>query len=477
MTLPSTVGSSVTMTNCPSASNQNNVPNIDTSDRSSLVRSLTGILRPRYRILTNEYPAPKEHNDNALSIITPESTEHDLKGMRYWVHLLDPNPDLRRIREADNKKVRTTLKATRTQPTLVYGRISHYLLNTSANRENKVAGHTETQTTAESPSVQLAYAPADYLSTSLSGSLQLITYETMRQWLLNDRHSAALVFITEVCFCENFLRLPYVLELNGEKAQWKKTDYHGSFEGGSSDIVHFAATSPGERAIWFNGIGAVFTKAFYNIDPIKPLSLKCIAEQLQRNLNQILSERPQQAPQHPKVYSSRMILNAAETSRQDEPHFFATLGFCSPSSMVETDPDSRPRRWTPKPARRRSSATRVPGFSNGRHIRLHTIGFEVVWGYHKIFGFRGNFTERAVEPCKSVLVHNVLAVFAPYPTLPGQLLSIYAGRSSDCPNCTVCVRPNLSSPKIVVSSTSENRRSRVIMQYSAYVCVNRDPRD
>ncbi|KAG8683705.1 hypothetical protein FRC11_013186, partial [Ceratobasidium sp. 423] len=155
--------------------------------------------------------------------------------------------------------------------------------------------------------------------------------------------------ITEVCFCENFLRkrwipkftlpptnplllpeLPYVLEYDGNEARWAPTGYPEVSTGKSRRIVHFAATSPGELSIAFNK-GAVFTQAFYNINPSETRSLKEVAKKLQENVNTILSSDTRRRSQHPKVYSSRIM---------DEPHFFATLGFCSPNSAVETDSDS-----------------------------------------------------------------------------------------------------------------------------------------
>ncbi|CAE7200414.1 unnamed protein product, partial [Rhizoctonia solani] len=143
-------------------------------------------------------------------------------------------------------------------------------------------------------------------------------------------HSESLLFVTEVCYCQNFLQLPYVLEWDGTEARWKETDYFSTFKKTSNDIVHFAATSPGESAMSF-GIGSVFTKAFCNIDPKKELSLEAILEQLQGNINEVLSKEPQLEPQNPKIYSSRII---------NDPHFFAGQGFFLPTSPTGTDYDS-----------------------------------------------------------------------------------------------------------------------------------------
>ncbi|CAE6447410.1 unnamed protein product [Rhizoctonia solani] len=168
----------------------------------------------------------------------------------------------------------------------------------------------------------------------------------MRQTLLKGSQSGSLLFITEVCFCGNFLRLPYMLEYDGSEVQWKETEYHGTFTGTSSEVVssfkfvyarnlgsqtwlevHIAATAPGESAASFT-TGAVFTQALYSIDPIQTLSLKQIAKRLQENVNEIL---PAAYSQHPRIYCSNKI---------DEPHFFAALGFCAPSVGMGADSDS-----------------------------------------------------------------------------------------------------------------------------------------
>ncbi|CAE6447404.1 unnamed protein product [Rhizoctonia solani] len=256
-------------------------------------------------------------------VIDQQSIERDLIGLFDWIKQLDPKTmppyklycDKETRTPANANRIRAAMKTHRQLPTFIY-----------------LAGHTEVVTSATQPSnFQLTYAPADHLHASPPAQPQVIPYEMMRQWLLDDRHLESLLFITEVCYCKNFLCLPYELEYDGSEARWKKTDYHGTFKGSSSDIVHFAATSPGERAMCFSDTGAIFTKAFCNISPSEPLALKGIAEKLQKNVDTIVSSNPQQNSQHPKIYSSRII---------DDPHFFATLGFCSSNSPVATDSDS-----------------------------------------------------------------------------------------------------------------------------------------
>ncbi|CAE6488137.1 unnamed protein product, partial [Rhizoctonia solani] len=190
--------------------------------------------------------------------------------------------------------------------------------------------------------------------------------KTIRQLLLKDPSSAPLLFITETCKCDNYLRLPFLLEFEGNEARWVKTEYHDSFIGNSSDIVHFAATSPGEYALSFPSTGAVFTQvgdtqtasrnsllnfsriglhdlqALCNIkiDSSKQLSVKDIARQLRitrGNVGKILKKPTSSGEirtQRPMIYCSREM---------DDPDFFKALGFYPPAdsnSSVGGDSDS-----------------------------------------------------------------------------------------------------------------------------------------
>ncbi|CAE7212480.1 unnamed protein product [Rhizoctonia solani] len=156
----------------------------------------------------------------------PEGIKNDLKGLNYWIKLLATDPDTnmhlelycdrKKYDPADENRIRTVMQTPRKLPTFIY-----------------LAGHT---VATQSSSTQLAYAPADCLDPS-TGGLKLIAYDTMRQWLLNSSHSESLLFVTEVCYCENFLQLPYVLEWDGTETQWKKTAYFSTFKETSNDIV------------------------------------------------------------------------------------------------------------------------------------------------------------------------------------------------------------------------------------------------
>ncbi|CAE7202270.1 unnamed protein product [Rhizoctonia solani] len=159
----------------------------------------------------------------------------------------------------------------------------------------------------------------------------------MRQLLLKNPDSAPLLILQpklthnwKVCYCSNFLRLPYELVHEGDSIQWKETGYP-NIEG-SSIVAHFAATSPDERARSFNN-GAVFTKALCNIDPKVGMSVRGIAKELQGAINTIMAIDKKNI-QHPKIYCSQ---------KTENPHFFKALGLFAPQdsdSSVGGDSDS-----------------------------------------------------------------------------------------------------------------------------------------
>ncbi|CAE6438782.1 unnamed protein product [Rhizoctonia solani] len=246
--------------------------------------------------------------------ICPESIDKDVNKLRHWIRQLEPSPDLYQykdnyepkgeIRRADYEKIRRALKLTRKSPTIIY-----------------IAGHTELKDGAP------VYIPADHLDPSTTGSPKVIPYEYMAQLLLKQTHSAALLFVTEVCYCDNFLRLPYMLEYEGDEVRWKKTGHPELSAQPSTTVVHFAATAPGERSESFKSRGAAFTTAFHNINPREELSLGDIGKRLQEGINRASGRDGIKKPiaQHPKIYCSRIM---------DEPHFYKALDFYSP---LETD--------------------------------------------------------------------------------------------------------------------------------------------
>ncbi|EUC64515.1 ICE-like protease (caspase) p20 domain protein [Rhizoctonia solani AG-3 Rhs1AP] len=299
----------------------------------SLLGSFTGILHPQYYILTNGYPAYADHpnSESRNMAIDQGSIGRDIRGLSYLFKKLDPEADIKiycdrkKYSCADENQIRTVLQTPRKLPTAIY-----------------LGGHTEnTGLTAQNQPTcdRLAYAPADYIEDSPSGQDKLISYETIRQLLLKDPSSAPLLFITETCKCDNYLRLPFLLEFEGNEARWVKTEYHDSFIGNSSDIVHFAATSPEEYALSFPSTGAVFTQALCNIkiDSSKQLSVKDIARQLRGNVGKILKDPTSSGEirtQRPMIYCSREM---------DDPDFFKALGFypsADSNSSVGGDSDS-----------------------------------------------------------------------------------------------------------------------------------------
>ncbi|CAE6531183.1 unnamed protein product [Rhizoctonia solani] len=347
---PSTNGAPGVPTPNVNFSNHNGTTAIDRSgSSSSLFGSFAGVLRPRYYMFTNGYPAHAEHLDKEVKdmVIDQNSIKLDLKGVLHLICQLESSPQFKVYRDrkdpADTNRVLAVLETPRETPTFIYRNILftfHFLFALMAR---KVAGHTERRVTAtgsQSSCDNLVYVPADYLDSS-SGQPKVISYETMRQALLKDPRSKPLlvsIFITEACECDNFLRLPYTLEYEecGGQARWEKTDYHGSFPENSSDTVHFAATSPRELSMSFSTTGAVFTKALanININPSEPLSLKDIAKQLSENVNTILKGSNKAYTQRPRIYCSR---------KMDDSDFFRALGFYprqGSNSSVGGDSDS-----------------------------------------------------------------------------------------------------------------------------------------
>ncbi|CAE6359120.1 unnamed protein product [Rhizoctonia solani] len=284
-----------------------------TNSGRSTLKSLHGVdLRPKPQcyVLTNGYPK----NDLTLKL---ESIAEDSNGLRFRMLQFDPEPDFWQYndthkggsRPANYARIWKTLGVIRHGPTFIY-----------------ISGHSQ-----ETSRGELAYVPADHLTTDP----KLFPYETMRQLLLlKSPSSLPLLFVTEACYCDNFLRLPYVLVFKDNEVRWQKTGYPALGEGSSAVVVHCAATSPGEQAVSFEN-GAVFTKAFYNIDPRDELSLMDIAKRLQENVNKVLAaDTTNVRTQSPKVYCSQIM---------NDPHFFKAMGFYCPldsDSSAEGDSDS-----------------------------------------------------------------------------------------------------------------------------------------
>ncbi|CEL57111.1 hypothetical protein RSOLAG1IB_08343 [Rhizoctonia solani AG-1 IB] len=293
-------------------SEQNVSVNTGRRRRSTLEGSLTGVLRPRCYTLTNGYPTHEGHENKDIRdmVIKPDSIDTDMRLLRSWIHSLNSDVDLWEscdkpgYKRADSARIVKILKITQGQPTFIY-----------------ISGHSEHGATDS----ELVYAPADYLSFT-SGQPTVVHYAKMAQLLLRRSHSGPLLLVTEVCFCENFLKLPYFLNYKDGEVSWERTGCLDSFAEDSRAIVHFAATAPGERAMSFSN-GAVFTKQFCKIRPDNKLSLKDIAKQLHEEIDRALDKCgiEKEKKQHPRIYCSRKL---------DGPHFYDEIGLCS---SPETD--------------------------------------------------------------------------------------------------------------------------------------------
>ncbi|KAF8752783.1 hypothetical protein RHS01_07288 [Rhizoctonia solani] len=163
-----------------------------------------------------------------------------------------------------------------------------------------LAGHTEVPDDQGSQEL-LAYVPANYLEAS-NGQFNYIYYEEMRQLLfegptynrdrswsvnyfqLSTRPWLELTFGLEPPSVHH-RGLPYVLECNGNEPQWRETKYHDGYVENSDDIVHFAATSPGERSALFRS-GAIFTRTLCDINPSEALSLSEIIKRLSEKITE-----------------------------------------------------------------------------------------------------------------------------------------------------------------------------------------------
>ncbi|KAF8699587.1 hypothetical protein RHS03_07018, partial [Rhizoctonia solani] len=170
---------------------------------------------------------------------------------------------------ADTNAIREVMQRSRNAPTAIY-----------------LAGHTEVPDDQGSQEL-LAYVPANYLEAS-NGQFNYIYYEEMRQLLFEGPHLQSgpllLTFGLEPPSVHH-RGLPYVLECNGNEPQWRETEYHDGYVENSDDIVHFAATSPGERSALFKS-GAIFTRTLCDINPSEALSLSEIIKRLSEKITE-----------------------------------------------------------------------------------------------------------------------------------------------------------------------------------------------
>ncbi|CAE6526609.1 unnamed protein product [Rhizoctonia solani] len=175
-----------------------------------------------------------------------------------------------------------------------------------------VSGHTEIH------NGENVYMPADCIQRNRLATEKLISYSEMRTLLISDPHDAPrftqrwqarqapeilqghadstmeapLTFITDVCHCDNFLRLPYTLKYEGNEYIWTKTEYQEK-QGGNSDISLFDAMRDKTPSVY-------------------EILRKLNADQLKKD------PHDKTYLEHYKVYSSHKL---------DDPYFFEALGF------------------------------------------------------------------------------------------------------------------------------------------------------
>ncbi|KAH7333940.1 hypothetical protein B0J17DRAFT_721171 [Rhizoctonia solani] len=281
MTLPQTLQKGAPPS-FPQGSNQNGAKDTDIIEHDSGVgRSLIGFLHPPSQcfVFTNGYSTHSEHEDDNIRdmVLEPGPIDIDISRLSQWTGRFNPKPNFRSY--CDREAL------------LAHRILDHKPLN-------------------ESHPDLLAFAPADYLDVLPSGEPKLIPYATMRESLLKppdqDHYSSSLrsVFVTTFF-------LPYMLEYDGSDVQWKETEYQGTFSGTSSEIVHIAATTPGESAF----------RLLLGLSSLKRCTVstqpKVIAEANRKTATgkcqHDLARGPLPAP---KIYCSSKI---------DGPHFFAAL--------------------------------------------------------------------------------------------------------------------------------------------------------
>ncbi|CAE6447624.1 unnamed protein product [Rhizoctonia solani] len=119
-----------------------------------------------------------------------------------------------------------------------------------------------------------------------------------------DERSEANGETMPMCECDNLMKLPYVYSYENGKVTCTKTQYHTGAEWDSVDAVHFAATSPGQQAVFFS-YGSVYNLALHSVPLEKRLSLEETVESIQVRMDEQLRINPKYPSQNHRVYSSR----------------------------------------------------------------------------------------------------------------------------------------------------------------------------
>ncbi|CAE6531157.1 unnamed protein product [Rhizoctonia solani] len=182
-----------------------------------------------------------------------------------------------------------------------------------------VSGHTD------SSNGEKFYLTSDCVVNGSYDSSRVIPYSEFRDKLLLEHHQEPVVLVTDVCDCDNLMKLPYVYSYENGKVTCTKTEYHNGADWDSLDVVHFAATSPNQQAAFFAS-GSVYNQALHSVSLEKGLSLEETVRHIQIQMDELLGVDPKKYPsQTHRVYSSRKF---------DGNDFFGTLGFSYKQSPV-----------------------------------------------------------------------------------------------------------------------------------------------
>ncbi|KAF8674594.1 hypothetical protein RHS04_07119 [Rhizoctonia solani] len=125
-----------------------------------------------------------------------------------------------------------------------------------------LSGHTEIK------DQERTYLTSDCLQHGVISTDMTLRYSEMGRQLMSQESSRPLIWVTEVCDCDNFMKLPYVYWCEDGQVNCKETgfDWHWA----ETYALHFAATSPNQHAITFEGSsGAVYTNDKHNAIKLK----------------------------------------------------------------------------------------------------------------------------------------------------------------------------------------------------------------
>ncbi|CAE6438787.1 unnamed protein product [Rhizoctonia solani] len=161
------------------------------------------------------------------------------------------------------------------------------------------------------------YLTLDSLQQGGISSDMALRYSEMGRQLVSRGSSKPLIWVTEIDECDNFTELPYVYRCEAGQVKCEKTGFKWPW--GKAQALHFAATSPNQRAITFEGSsGAIYTSALQRVTLGQDLSLGEIALNIQLTMDELLEcARCPETQQH-RIYSSH---------RFDQDDLFTALGF------------------------------------------------------------------------------------------------------------------------------------------------------